>query len=175
MTTASVTVTSSDIDNAARSLTAAGYKRVAGAITAKAIRQSVNLIRKNVRAELKPHNKSGKMRDRIRVRFTGSQMTFVGGMKSTGVGSNLVVGGASAHAIQPGKVMPMWQGRGAWKGGRGAGVTGFAARVEHPGFRGDPFVARGIDRSMPDIDAILQSSADNMVRELARRMQTGRP
>lgn len=171
MSRPSVTVDYGDFTQAARELERAGFERRAGRTVAWAIRRSINLVRRNVRAELKPHSKSGKMRDRVRTRFTGVGMDFVGGMKSTGVASNLIVGGVKPHPIAVGKVMPLWAGKGAFRGGNGAGITGFAASVQHPGIHADPFVKRGTDKSMPGIQHILDESAATMVRELAYRMR----
>lgn len=171
MTRASFTVDDRDFREAAKALEHAGFERQAGRTVAWAIRRSINVVRRNVRAELKPHSKSGKMRDRIRTRFSGLGMDFVGGMKSTGVASNLIVGGVQPHPIAAGKVMPLWAGKGAFRAGNGAGITGFASAVQHPGFAADPFVKRGIARSAPAINEILDTSAATMVRELAYRMR----
>lgn len=160
-----------ELNRAADALTAAKFGRIAGTATGKVIRASVNVIRKNVRAELRPHNKTGRMRDRIRTRIRGRGLGTEGGVRATARGTNLIVGGVSQHSIAVGKVMPMWMGKGAWKGGKGAGVTGFAMSVEHPGFGADPFVDRGIEKSMPQVTALIQQAADSMVKTLADQME----
>lgn len=162
------TIDARDFQRAGKELEHAGFGERAGTTMGYAIRRSANLVRKNVRAELRPHNKTGKMRDRVRVRIRGRGLETVGGIKTTGVGSNLIVGGVAPHRItsQDGKVMPLYQGK-----GRGLGITGFARAVEHPGFKGDPFFKRGVDKSVPAINDILRASAATMVRELAFRMK----
>jgi hypothetical protein len=166
-----LTIDAREYQKAAEALTKAGYERVAGRTAAYAIRRAINVVRRNVRAELKPHNKTGKMRDRVRTRFLGRGLDLVGGMRSTGVGSNLIVGGVRPHPIASERAMPMWAGKGAWKGGSGAGITGFVRTVEHPGLKADPFVHRGIVRSSGAIQEIVNASSRTMARELAYRMK----
>jgi len=174
MSGASITVDSPDLDRAIAALDARGWDRAALPPVRNAIRKSINLVRKYVRAEAAPHRRSGKMRDRVRTRFSGTSTgwAFWGGMKSTGAPSNLIVGGVKPHAIAAGgAVMPMWEGRGKWRKGEGRGVTGFARRVEHPGFAADPFVDRGIDRARPELQAFFDAAAATMAKELAYRME----
>jgi hypothetical protein len=164
------TIDHHDFDQAARALEDANFKSLAGKAVSPAMRKSANLVRKNVRAALKPHNRTGKMRDRVKVRFAGFGLNTVAGVRTTGSGSNLVIGGVRPHHIPAGggsgKVMPMWGGR-----KKEAGITGFATASEHPGFRGDPFFHRGVMASQAGIQQLVQGAADEMVRLLADAMK----
>lgn len=159
----------SDFRDAASELTKAGFEKQAGRTVAWGLKQAANAVRRNVRAMLKPHNKTGKMRDRVRTRFVGHGMGFVAGVKTTGSGSNLVIGGVAPHRIAPGRVMPLWEGKGTK-----AGITGFARAVEHPGFPADPFFRKGINASTDEIQAILRRSTETMAKELAYRTKKGK-
>jgi hypothetical protein len=159
------TVDASDFDKAAKALEKAGFERQAGRTAGWALRRIANLVRANVRKELGPHRRTGKMRDRVRVRIAGQGLKMVAGVKTTGSGSNLIVGGVRPHTIA-GPVMPLWTGR-----GRSSTVTGFARAVEHPGFPPDPFFHRGFVKSKPAIQDILKASAKTMASELAYRMR----
>ena len=70
--------------------------------------------------------------------------------------------------------MPIHAGKGAWKGGKGYGVTGFATAVQHPGFPGDPFFGRAIEGSRDEITRLVAAAGGAMVAELADKMR-GRP
>lgn len=163
MSRAELTFDTREFEQAAKALERAGFERQAGRTTAWALRRIVNLVRKNVRAEMRSHRKTGKMRDRVRVRMHGIGLKAVGGVRSTGSQTNLIVGGVRPHAIA-GQVMPLYAS------GRG-GVEGFARSVEHPGFAADPFFRRGHLRSVPEINAIAKKAADTMAKELAYRMK----
>jgi hypothetical protein len=106
------------------------------------------------------------MRDRVRVRIRGIGLDTTAGIKTTGSGSNLIIGGVKRHAISPGVVMPLYQGK-----GRGLGITGFARAVEHPGFPADPFFHRGVVKSKGDAQDIVKASAKTLASELAYRMR----
>lgn len=161
MSRAEITIDTTDFRKAAEALERAGFERQAGRTTAWALRRIVNLIRKNVRLELKPHRVTGKMRDRVRVRFHGVGLKATAGVRSTGSQSNLIAGGVRPHRIEHPR-MPLW--------GKSA-VQGFASVVEHPGFAADPFFHRGYRRSIPEINAIAKKSAETMAKELAYRMR----
>lgn len=171
MTARGFSVDATDFHKAAQALEKTNMERLAGRPISKALRASANALRRNARAELKGHRKTGRMRDHIRTRFRGRGLDMVAGVRSTGSPSNLIVGGAKAHPISSDKPMPMWEGRGAWKGGKGAGITGFARAVEHPGFRADPFFARAIDKTEGTINDSVQQAADEMVAMLADALE----
>ena len=67
--------------------------------------------------------------------------------------------------------MPLWSGRGAFRGGAGRGITGFATVVQHRGFSADPFMRRAIDKSEREIEGYIQTAANSMVRDLAEAMK----
>jgi hypothetical protein len=155
-------IAGNDFERAADALTAAHFEKVAGKIVAGALRADANLVRKNVRAELRPHRRTGKLRDKVKVKFNGFGLKTVAGVRSTGAQSNLIAGGVRPHAISPGKVMPLW---------RGGSISGFATAVQHPGFGADPFFSRAVRKSLAEIDRIGQEAIDQMARELASRME----
>jgi hypothetical protein len=154
---------------AAQALEKEGFDRAAGRTLAYGLRQSGNAIRRKVRAELRPHRRTGKMISNVRVKVVGWGMNQKVGVRATGSGSNLIAGGVRPHAItRDGGAMPIWAGK-----GKSAGITGFATAVQHPGFPGDPFFERGIHAAGPEVNAILQKSAETMAKELAYRMHKG--
>lgn len=173
MSTPQFTVDASAFDRAARALTSEGFEKQAGRTTAWAIKRMVILVRKNVRLALSGHRQTGKLRGGIRWRVRGAGIDAVGGVKTTGSVSNLIVGGVTSHEIAPGRVMPLWAGTGAFRGGRGAGITGFARVVQHPGFAADPFFSRGVQRSEGEMAVIIRKSTETMAKELAYRMSRG--
>lgn len=151
---------------AALALDGTAVGRKSGPIFARGLRDIGNAVRRKVRANLRPHRKSGHMISNVRVRVRGRSFDTEVGVKSTGAASNLIAGGVKPHRIAPGGVMPIWMGHGAWKRGKGAGITGFATVVEHPGFRGDPFFARALDDAKPEIDAIQRDLTTKIVRSV---------
>lgn len=175
MSTETLKVVSPDLERAIAGLTSTSVKRIAGRTIPGPIRAMANEVRNQARRELLAgHPKARKMRDHIRVRFKGFGLNFTGGIRSTGAPSNLIVGGVKPHRIAPGGVMPLWDGHGALftgKGnvrkGNGAGITGFATKVEHPGIAADPFFDRGIEKSQPVFDHQQQLIADGMASGLA--------
>lgn len=164
------TIDHADFDKAANALVDANFKRLAASAINPALRSSANLVRKNVRAALKPHNRTGKMRDHVKVRVQGSGLAMTAGIRTTGAGSNLVIGGAKPHPIPGGdKIMPIWGGR-----KKGAGIEGFARSIGmHPGFRGDPFFKRGVVASMAGINQNVATAAEKMAELLAEAMRKG--
>lgn len=173
-TQAQLSITSPELDNAIAQLTAKGWDKAALPTVRNVTRKSINVVRKNVRGQAKAHRRTGKMAGSVRTRFsaTTSGWRFEGAMKVTSSVANLIVGGVQPHHIAAGgKVMPMWGGRGRWRGGAGAGVTGFARAADHPGFGADPFVNRGITASQPAIDGFMHDAAGTIAREYAYRME----
>jgi hypothetical protein len=164
------TIDHKDFDRAAHALLDQNFKRLAASAINPAMRQSANLVRKNVRAALRPHNRTGRMRDHVKVRVQGSGLAMTAGIRTTGSGSNLVIGGAKPHPIAPGgdTIMPIWGGR-----KKGAGIEGFARSVMHPGFRGDPFFKRGVLASAAGINQNVQVAAEKMATLLADAMRKG--
>jgi hypothetical protein len=149
-------------------LTPRQFTRYAKGPVNEAMRKATVLVKNAARRELGSHRRTGKMRSRIRTKTWGGGAFRKYGVKSTGVGSNLIVGGVRPHSITAGgRVMPMWGGRGAWKRGQGSGIEGFARRVEHPGFPADPFFDRAIDQSAPEVNALLDAAARQIAANLA--------
>jgi hypothetical protein len=169
------TVDARDFQKAVRGLEKRGWDATAGKNVVHAMRLILNVVRRTTRGELRPHNKTGRMRDRIRIKFVGRGMDASGSVRANGPGVNLIVGGVKPHPITAGgKVMPMWGGKGKLKtSGAGAAVEGFATRVEHPGFKGDPFFARGIGLARPEVPGILQASIDAIAAETAEHLKRG--
>jgi hypothetical protein len=159
-------IDASDFRRAADTLTSSGLKRAAGKPVAKALRDSANAVRRSVRAELKPHRRTGKMISNVRTKYRGYGVDLIAGVRMTGVGSNLIVGGVRPHSIAPGKIMPMFDGA-----GKGSGITGFATAVEHPGFPPDPVFARGVQKAAGAIQAAIDAAAATMAADLAGQMK----
>ena len=156
-----------DFEQAASALEKRHFEAAAGIAIKPSFKAMANLVRKNTRAELKRHRRTGRMRDRIKYRFKGRGLDLQAQIRSTGPQSNMIVGGVQPHAIvATGRPLPMWVGR-----GKSAAVEGFAQAVEHPGFPADPFFHRGIVKSMPEIHRHVQQAADAMVRLLANAME----
>jgi hypothetical protein len=149
----------------------ATVQQVVGLHVVPAQKESVRLVKNAARRNAAGHRRSGKMHSGIRTKGWGGRgIRYIAGVKATGIVSNLIVVGARPHRIA-GPVMPMWGGKGAWKGGRGAGITGFRRVVEHPGFSGDPFFARAIDETEGQRTHLMQLAVNAMAADLAARME----
>jgi hypothetical protein len=169
-----ISIDDSELQRAIANLTAKGFEAAALPPLRNATRKSINAVRRHVRAEARGHKRSGRMARNVRTRFTrmSAGWQFTGAMRATGAPSNLIVGGVKPHAIAlGGRVMPMWGGKGKWSKGAGAGVEGFARKVQHPGFAADPFVDRGIDRASEEIHGYMNDAVQVMARELAYRLE----
>lgn len=164
-------IDASDFVDASKALERHGFERQAGITVAYAIKRSANAVRRNVRGELKRHRKSGRLSRAVIVKSRGTGLDIVTKVKSAGPIAHLVSGGVAPHDIdaEPGGVMVI---RGPGAGFRP--TIGYATAVRHPGFQGDPYFARGVRKAAPEINAILQKSADTMARELAFRMERGK-
>lgn len=158
----------SPVQDAIRELRGAGYEKAAAGILGRNLRTASNAVRRNVRGELKSHRKTGRMSSNVRVRVTSSPdlAGLSASVKSTGSGSNLIVGGVRPHSETSDGPMPLFVGR-----GRSSSVAGFARAVQHPGFAADPFFARGVDASEHDIHTALTAAQDEMASALARRLK----
>lgn len=111
-------------------------------------------IQRNVRDAGRSHRRTGRMEAAVTVGSAGPG----GGIEITaGPPANLIVGGTRAHEIRAhGHALRL----------DGASIP-FAGVVHHPGTRADPFVARGIDRSGPDIADALDTAGAEIVHTLA--------
>lgn len=160
----SFTVDARDFERAAAALEGHGFDRVAGRTVQGAIRKMINAVRRHVRAAAKPHRRTGRLSSNVRVYFTGQGMDFVGRVKAAGPVAHLIIGGVRPHQIRTRHVMAL---RGP---GRAAPVIGFAQAVQHPGFRADPFFARGVSDASADMQQIIEQAADRMVDDLTYRL-----
>lgn len=150
-----------------------GFAKLAGPPVAMAIKQSAYAVRRNVRKELKPHKRTGRLHKDVRTKFQGAGLLFIAKVKSTGPVAHLIIGGVKPHTIGPppfrrgsATVLPIHEG-----GSNGA-VVAFSKVVEHRGFGGDPYFHRGVQRAAPEINELIRIAADAMCKELAKRMST---
>lgn len=152
-----------DFEHAARALEAAGFKGAAGPIVETAIRRSTAVIQGNVKAKARRHRKTGRLERNVSVRQTGDGLDFEARVHAGGRVAHLITGGTSPHEIAPvrSKAIAMTTG---------GALVGFAASVRHPGTRPDPFVAAGVDASRRDVQTIVNRSAQELARELTKRM-----
>lgn len=160
-----ITIESKDFERAGKALERGHFSATAGRPMNTAIRKSANVGRKNIRAELKRHNRTGHMRSAVRVKVKGRGLDTVGKVL-TGAGTNLIVGGVKAHDITSSSPMPLWGGR-----GKTSAIQGFATAVHNPGFPADPYVARGIKASESEIQSILDAAGQALVKALAESMR----
>ena len=158
-------IESKDFERAGKALEHGHFSATVGKPMNGAIRKASNVVRNAVRAALGKHRVTGRMRGRVRVKVTGRGLDTVGKIL-TGAGTNLIVGGVRPHEISPGSVMPLWAGR-----GKGRGITGFATVVEHPGFPADPYVQRGFQAAIPDVNGILDAAGEDLVHAIAQSMR----
>ena len=166
-----ISLDTSDFEKAAKALERSKFTSLAARSVSPAFRASVALVRNTARREIAGRRHTGKLRAGIRSRVRGRGLNMEASVKATGVGANLIVGGVREHRIAPGRLMPLWAGRGAFRRGAGSGITGFATAVQHPGFPADPFFRRAIDKSENAIQGYIQTAADSMVRDLAAAMK----
>lgn len=181
MTTQIVSFDTRDFDRAARGLESAAVERIGAAGLATPMRVMANTVRNQARRELRVrHPHSRRMRDHIRPKVYGRPRTWdrSWAVRTTGVGSNLIVGGVRPHTYG-GTLMPIYMGSGRFltaggnlsRGGAGAGITGFTRSVRHPGFAPDPFFDRGITAAEPVIREQQRMATENMAAGLARHME----
>jgi hypothetical protein len=126
------------------------------ALVHHAMGRMADVAKRKIGAALSRH-KRGRMRDpKVVVHGSGSSSWI---RVATGAGTNLLVAGVHPHRIRAyRRPMPV--------GGAG-GVQRFAEVVEHPGFRGDPYVRRGIAASQGDFRHIERGLLDDL-RDLLR-------
>jgi hypothetical protein len=169
-----------ELDRWITALTPARVQPLIVAHIVPAQKESVRLVKNAARRQAARHRGTGRMRSQIRTKGWGRGIRYIAGVKATGVGSNLIVGGVGRHTIggAGGPVMPFWSGRGQMfnksgsvKKGNGAGITGFSRVVEHPGFAADPFFDRAIDETQGQRDQLMQTAITGVVRDLAAHME----
>lgn len=172
-----VTLDTRAFERAAGALDPRTVDRIGGRALAAPMRQMANGVRRTTRAALMERHKfARRMRDHIRPRVYGppNSLERWWAVRSTGVASNLVVGGARPHQYG-GTLMHIWTRGTVLASGRvsrrGAGVVAFTRHVSHPGYAGDPFFKRGIAAAQPLLDTQSQKAVDNLAAGLARRME----
>ncbi len=161
-------IDASDFVAASKALERHGFERQAGVTVAYAIKRSATVVRRHVRKEVRSHRRRGRLSSNVVVRHRGAGLEFVATVKSAGPVAHLIAGGVAPHDIAPGSVMAIHGP------GRSGPVIGFATAVRAPGFPADPYFARGVRGAAPEINAIIDKSADTMARELAFRMERGK-
>lgn len=154
-----VTVDAADFNRAAAALEGAGFDELAGKIVKHALRRSANVVRDNVRTRAARHGQ--RLAKGVHTTWRGAGFAFQLRVSATGPVAHLIAGGVKPHRIAPGRVMKI------------GGVIGFARAVQHPGFRADPFVHRGIVDSLPAIQAIVDQAGSEMAAALAARLKRG--
>jgi hypothetical protein len=159
-------IDASDFRAAIRATESGAFPKVASKPVHATMRALANAVRRHVRGRLKPHRRTGKMASNVRVRFRGYGLNAMAGVRAVGSGGNLIAGGVQPHRIEPGRIMPLYEGR-----GRSAGITGFARAVEHPGFAADPFFDKGVQDAAPEINALLQGTVDAIAERMAAAME----
>lgn len=112
------------------------------------------------------HRRTGAMERAIGVRVTGHGTGTVATVTAGGPTAHLIVGGVRPHVIRAhGRALPI---------GLAGGVQSFREAVRHPGFRADPFVARGIEAAQADIDAATAKAGDAIAGDLIARIDRRR-
>ena len=159
-------IDASAFDDAAQALERHGFERQAGRTTAWAIKRMGNAARRHVRAEARPHRRTGRLASQVRVVHRGTGLAATTRVTTGGSVAGLIIGGTAPHDIAPVRSRAI-----AMTGpGRAGPLIGFAAIVHHPGTRPDPYFARGVRAAGPEMREITDQAADTMARELAYRM-----
>ena len=166
-----ITLDTSDFDKAAKALETSNFTFLAARSVRPALRASVVLVQKLARSEIASRRRTGKLRAGVKYRIKGRGLNVEASVRSTRPGTNLSIGGVREHPIAPGRLMPLWAGRGAFRRGKGSGIIGFATAVQHPGYGPNPWFRRAIDKSEGAIQGYIQTAADSMVRDLATAMK----
>lgn len=143
---------------AARNLDAE-WRRSASQYVSSAIRRSADVVQASVKAEARRHRKTGRMESNIQQRKSGQGM---------GIVVRVVAGGSIAPLIIRGVKPHREVGHMRFEGS--TGLVTFSRTVEHPGFPGDPFFARGVRRARPGVKAILDRTTARMAASLAARI-----
>jgi len=135
---------------------------IAGSILGAALEDIGAEALDDMRRRAGRHKRTGRMIDQITERDTGADFGTIVRVHAGGSIVPIIVGGSRAHDIAP--IRPRALTIGSRVGGR---VRSFAARVHHPGTRGDPFVAAVLDDSVDVAELELATAGDRIVAELA--------
>lgn len=120
------------------------------------------VVADNVRARARRHRRTGSLEKAITVQTRGKGTTTQVSVHAGGASAHLVAGGVKRHRIRArGHALGPFAGR----------TLGFAAAVENPGFKADPFFAEGVEDSAAQIDQIAAQAGDAIAGELAARMR----
>jgi hypothetical protein len=155
-----VSVDAEDFRVAADALKARGFTKIAEKRVKHALRQSANSAREHIKSEARRHRRTGRLIRSIHTTWKGAGLDFRLRVGSTDPVAHLIVSGVRPHEILS-RRQPMPIG----------GVHPFAERVHHPGFRGDPFIHRGIRKAMPEIQGYVDAAGKAMVADLAKKMK----
>lgn len=177
---ASITIDDSEFRKAAAALSASSFRSLENRVVPPILRGAGNVVRKNVRAELAPHRRSGKTASHVTVRKAGSGLGTVVTVQAGGKTAHLLEGGTRAHdEVAHGRAMTI-RGAGASNSAvtgsskriRGAGaVSGFAGVVHHPATAAVPFFDRGVEKSGPEVQTLIDAGADQIVAALIAKMR----
>lgn len=162
-TTQLVSIDATAFDKAAAALSTAGFEDVATPIVRNALTRSANVVRDKVKTAARRHRRTGRLERGVHTTWKGAGLAFQLRVSSTGPVAHLIAGGVRPHGIRAFDVHhPLPVG----------GPTGFAEHVEHRGFRGDPYFARGVAAAIEPIGTIVQAAGKAMTDELAKRVRT---
>lgn len=155
--------------DAARALEDSSLRSLADQTVGAVLSRSSNIVRRHVRAAARPHRRSGKMAGKVRVYRKGVGLDSEFKIHAGGRIAHLVERGFKAHGIVPREKRVL-----ALKGARARGgthaVAGFASSVQHPGYAGDPFFARGVQASRSEVQDQFDAGAVTMAKNLAFRI-----
>lgn len=156
-----VVIDGADFEKAARALSAAGFEDVASDFVKHALRQSANVLRNNVKAGARKHHRTGRLEGDIHTTWKGAGLAFQLRIAATGPVAHLIIGGVRPHTIvSRTKVMTL-----------PGSPRSYAREVRVGGFRGDPFLRKGLKQSIPAIQAIVTDAGKTMAADLAKRME----
>lgn len=155
-----------ELKAAAAALEGRGYARDAGRIVAKAIRKMANAGRREVRAAMRPHRRTGKMAGKVRNWIDGYGIETVAKVKAGGTVVHLIVGGTAPHELRPSEKRAMTIRA---PGRAGAVVAVRRGPIRHPGTRPDPVVERGIEAAMPELGRIMDATTVDLRDRLVSR------
>lgn len=140
---------------------AAHLEDVLDPITETALEDMADAGQASVRAQARRHRRTGRLDRNIRlVDQGGAGLAHHVTVKATGMAAPIIVKGSRPHAIRPlaGGARALWIGEGAGR---------LVARVQHPGTRPDPFVARGLELARDEVADVIDHAGARAVSQLA--------
>lgn len=156
-----------DLAKAAGALEPRAFARTAGDAIAPALQTAGQAVQRHVKAEAKPHRRTGALERGIVTKVSGRGLGTVVRVHAGGPEAHLLAGGTKPHTITPvrGRALAMTAPA------RAGGPLGFAGVVHHPGTRPDPFVERGVIAAGADVHRITDQAGATTARELAHDME----